>query len=463
MLFGLAQTDPASLTSDSSLIAPQSLPAETVNAPNWFQEVGGVITPYLPVFFAAFLGALVFTPIMRRLAIRHGIVDKPNDPRKIHKAPIAYLGGVAIFIGWVMGVCTGLFTEPHSEGVDRVEFPVGIIYGAVAILVTGLFDDVWEISPRVKIGGQLFAAAALASQDVGTQLVSQSIATVQSVVLANLGLPEATEAFLLAEPHSLIVYAIGTATIAIIVIGSCNAVNLIDGMDGLAAGTSSVSAIGFLLIAAILAIQTPLEYVDPIRIVMSLAMLGCLLGFLPYNFNPANIFMGDAGSLFVGYLSAASILLFSYNTDGGALKYTTACLLVMAFPITDTSLAIFRRKMAGKPLFSPDAQHIHHILKKAGFGVKPAVLIMYFYSAVFMLLGVAMVAVSAPFRVLLAVAMVLYAFIFVTAYKFGLSQAAAAKEANEQAHEPDVANSSEKPGAPPANPAVSTSNATGSA
>ena len=157
-------------------------------------------------------------------------------------------------------------------------------------------------------------------------------------------------------------------------------------------------------------------------------MLGCLLGFLPYNFNPANIFMGDAGSLFVGYLSAASILLFSYNTDGGALKYTTACLLVMAFPITDTSLAIFRRKMAGKPLFSPDAQHIHHILKKAGLGVKPAVLVMYAYAAVFMLLGVAMVAVNAPFRVLLAVAMVLYAFIFVSAYKFGLAQAATSQK-----------------------------------
>ena len=144
----------------------------------------------------------------------------------------------------MLGVGTGLFVQPEGEATEGVQFPVGIIYGAVAILITGLFDDIWEISPRVKVGGQLFAAAALASQDVGTQLISQSIATVQTLFLAKIGLPEGIEAFLLAEPHSLIVYVIGTATIAMIVIGSCNAVNLIDGMDGLAAGTSSISAVG---------------------------------------------------------------------------------------------------------------------------------------------------------------------------------------------------------------------------
>ena len=310
--------------------------------------------------------------------------------------------------------------------------------GGIAIVLTGLFDDVWGISPRVKVGGQLFAAAALASEDVGVLFVEQSIRTVQRYVPT--ALPDTLYAWLTAPAPDIVVYCLGTIVIGVFVLGACNAMNLIDGMDGLASGTTGICAIGFLLMAGIIAVLAPVQTADPIRIVMALAILGGVLGFLPYNYNPASIFMGDAGSLLLGYLCITNILLFAYaghGSEGPALLYVTACLIVFAFPITDTSLAIFRRKMAGKPLMSPDDQHIHHILKRSGLSVRKAVGIMWAGSVVFAALGVAMIAFQLQFRYLFAAALMMYAIIFIAAYSYGKKQAARAL-ANQPQPEPDA-------------------------
>jgi UDP-GlcNAc:undecaprenyl-phosphate GlcNAc-1-phosphate transferase len=378
-----------------------------------------IIAPYMAVFFVAFLVSIVLTPLMRLLAVRNGVVDWPDLNRKNHLQPVAYLGGVAIFLGWLAGIALCFFVQPHNNSLLGIEagyvsFPLSIILGAAAITLTGLFDDVYGISPRVKIGGQLFAAAALASQDVGTRLVESSLAVVGFGTVP--------------EP---VVYLLGTAVIATFVIGGCNALNLLDGLDGLAAGVAGIATTGFLVIAGLVALRsydaatdegTLSMLNDPVRIVMCLAILGAILGFLPYNFNPATIFMGDAGSLLLGYLCVSTVLLFA-ETKGNGLLLVTAALIVFALPITDTLLAIFRRKIQGKPIFSPDSQHIHHLLRRSGLSVKQSVLTLYGVAILFAVIGCSMVAMQLRWRYLMAVFVVLFGFIVVTAFKYGQRQA----------------------------------------
>jgi len=377
-----------------------------------------VISPYMLVFFAAFFVAFVLTPVMQALANRYGIVDLPDLKRKAHIEPVAYLGGVAIFLGWLFGIAACYLITPGSvvaDGsttVNQMVFPFSVIIGAAAIMLLGLIDDVYGVSPRVKVGGQLIAAAFLASEAVGTRLVEDA------VNLAGFPLPE------------IVVYVLGTLVIAGFVIGGCNAVNLIDGLDGLAAGVCGIAVMGFLVMAASVTfthqqIGAPLTgpdlLADPVRLVMCLAILGAVLGFLPYNFNPASIFMGDAGSLLLGYLCVTTILFFAQVPVLGPM-YVMAALIVFALPITDTALAIFRRKMRGKPILSPDDQHLHHLFRRTGMSVRKACLYMYGLATIFAALGCSMVLLGFRWRYVLAVFCVLFGFIIVTAYKYGHRQ-----------------------------------------
>jgi UDP-GlcNAc:undecaprenyl-phosphate GlcNAc-1-phosphate transferase len=377
-----------------------------------------ILTPYMSVFFVAFLVCLVVTPIVRRLALSNGIVDVPDLLRKNHREPIAYLGGVAIFIGWLIGILASNFVDPHTidtvGGNATVEFPISIVIGGIAIVMTGMLDDIYGISPRLKIGGQLFAAAGLALDDIGHRFVENSFA------LLGLGfIPD------------VVVYALGTVLLAFLVVAGCNAVNLIDGLDGLASGVCAIATAGFLVVAVIVAsrsLESPLLLddalrTDPIRIVMCLAVIGAILGFLPYNFNPATIFMGDAGSLLLGFFAVTSILLFA-DTDGAALKLATVCLIIFAVPITDTSLAILRRKLRGKPIFAPDNEHLHHLLRRSGYSVRQSVGLMYLAGLSFAAMGVVMVAIDLPWLYIMAIFCVIYGFILVTVFKVARNLAA---------------------------------------
>jgi len=383
-----------------------------------------VIAPYMGVFFTAFFIAIVATPLMRMLAIRNGIVDLPDLKRKNHLEPVAYLGGVAIFLGWLIAIGLAYFLVPEKDILGQAVFNplrlvrssplLSIMIGAGAITLTGLFDDIYAINPRVKIGGQLFAAAALANYNVGTQLIGSvfGIVGIEAIPLPwNLPMVGA-------DLLPLVNYVLATGLIAAMVLGGCNSMNLIDGLDGLASGVAVIAGIGFLFIAAHVALHSPDPLKDPVRIVVCLAMIGAVLGFLPYNFNPASIFMGDTGSLLLGYLCVASILLYA-DAGGRSLLLVTAGLIVFAVPITDTSLAIFRRKMQGKPILSPDSQHIHHLLRRSGLSVKQSVAVIYLAAGMFAALGYSMVAMELRWRYVLAVFFVVYGFIVVTAYKYG--------------------------------------------
>jgi len=415
--------------------------ARTGDADELMFSLDAVLSPYLWVFAAAFLVTFLTTPIVRVLAVRNGIVDWPDLKRKNHVEPVAYLGGVALFLGWFAAVALSYGLTPHTaghNGVNTIQFPVSILLGASIIMLVGLIDDVYGISPRVKVGGQLLAAALLAGEAVGTSFAAGLITAICGAFGFS---PDLIPAF----EH--VAYWLGAVLVAIFVLGGCNATNLLDGLDGLATGVTAIAAAGFLCISATLAMGQYAEfgayslYYDPVRMTMGLAILGAVLGFLPYNFNPANIFMGDAGSLLLGYLCITSILLFGENPPGPAPaqpQLVLAGLIVFAVPIIDTSLAIMRRKMRRQPIFAPDNQHLHHQLIRSGMTVRKAVLILYAMACGFALIGASMVFLR--LRYTAVIFMVIFGFVTVMAYKVGHRQylaIQAEKAGRKRAPDPD--------------------------
>ncbi len=391
---------------------------------------------YAWVLIISFLVTIFVTPIMRRLAVSHGVIDRPSESRKVHRQPIAYLGGAAVFIGIMCGVMyallatafPGLMSFHDSAHIDREggssEAVVhwSILLGMTVIAVLGLIDDVTGISPRVKVAGQLFAAAALAASNIGVRVAAGAIVPVAE----KLGVPITTLAgdlktvmftiplpFTIGGVHDIpvdVVYWIGTAIIAVFVIGACNASNLIDGLDGLLTGTTAITTSGLLVLALGLAVvdDGPL---DAQRLVLCMALLGACLGFLPHNFNPATIFLGDCGSLLMGFTTIVIILTLG---DTGKTQLVFAGLMMYSIPIIDTSLAIVRRKMAGKRISDADSDHLHHMLKRA-LGVKGAVFTLYAIGLGFAVLGVAMS--MSRVRVVYTLALIFASYIAVIAIK----------------------------------------------
>lgn len=398
-----------------------------------------IFNSYIFVFLVAFLVTTLATPLLRRLAIANGIVDRPNDPRKAHKLPVAYLGGIAVYLGVLAGIAFSFFgyallpetifgfhhsvyLNPESASMGFKLVPMSVIIGMTLITVTGLIDDVIGLDPRLKIVGQLLAAAALAMQDVGTKVASGIMRPIGSLVGNDdllYSIPIGIEIPMLAPTGSVtvdIIYWAGTAIIAVFVLGACNASNLIDGLDGLLSGVTAIAAAGLLIVALMLA-QNDDGSLDAARIVIALALMGGCLGFLPHNFNPATIFLGDCGSLLLGYLTIVLILTLG---DTGKTHLVIAGLIIYAIPIIDTALAIVRRKLAGKPLSSADDQHLHHQLKR-WLGVKGAVLSLYGIGVIFAALGVWLS--EGRVRVVFTIAIVFGAFIGVTAVKIARRQA----------------------------------------
>jgi UDP-GlcNAc:undecaprenyl-phosphate GlcNAc-1-phosphate transferase len=405
---------------------------------------------YIGVFVVAFLVTLLATPLMRRLAVAHGVIDRPNEARKVHKLPIAYLGGAAVFLGLIGGILVSylglIFPDLGVIGWHRTvhlsltgdHFPVppSILLGMTVIMLVGLIDDVVGIEPRLKIAGQLFAAAALAFDNVGVQVARGLLSPTLGEWLGNrdllfiipaaLQIPFVTHtapdgsAFMQLD----VIYWTGTVIIAVFVLGACNASNLIDGLDGLLSGVTGVCSAALLVVALSLAVADDGPR-DAQRVVLCMALLGACLGFLPHNFNPATIFLGDAGSLLLGFTTIVIVLTLG---DTGKTHLVLAGMVIYAIPIMDTCLAIVRRKMAGKRLSEPDSDHLHHMLKR-GLGVKGAVLTLYGIGIMFGLLGIAMSLWKA--RVSYALAGVLIAYIAVISIKIArrkqIEEAAAAR------------------------------------
>lgn len=375
---------------------------------------------YVGVFVVAFLVTLLVTPILRRLAIANGVIDHPDFERKEHRLPVAYLGGVGVYLGLLIAFAYSYFApagliDHHPSEVRQFAVPFSVLLGMTMIMLVGLLDDMIGISPRIKISGQLLAAAALAMEDVGVKVAAGLLTPLARVfdlkegLLYTIDLPISLPLF--GSQFQLdIVYWVGTAIIAIFILGACNASNLLDGLDGLLTGVTSIAVAAMLIIALGLALVSdgPL---DGARVVMCMAILGACMGFLPHNFKPATIFLGDCGSMLLGFMTVVVILSLG---DTGKTPLVVAGLLIYAVPVIDTTLAIVRRRMAGKPLSEPDDQHIHHLLKRS-FGVTKAVFILYGIGAVFGALGI-LVSLGRA-RVAYILAMVIAAFIGVTAVK----------------------------------------------
>jgi UDP-GlcNAc:undecaprenyl-phosphate GlcNAc-1-phosphate transferase len=440
--------------------AAEAVAAAAEHPPTRFSIFEG----YAGVLIASFLVTLLATPIMRRVAIANGIIDRPSDPRKIHKIPVAYLGGVGVYLGIMAGVFFSLiatkvpglvdFHASKSSNLIDAQFhlpvPLSVLLGLTIIVLVGVIDDMVGISPRVKIAGQLFAAAALAYETVGVRMAAglvlpfcHALNLPITTIPTDIG-PVETVAWMMpwfggGTITIDFIYWISTGIIALAVVGLCNASNLIDGLDGLLSGTTAISAIGLLIIALGLALADDGK-LDSQRLVLCLAVIGACLGFLPHNFNPATIFLGDAGSLLLGFAMCAIILSLG---DTGKTHLVAAGLICYMLPLLDTCLAIIRRKMEGKPISAADDQHLHHILKRR-LGVKKAVLVLYGVAGTFAALG-AMVSLGRA-RVVYMLALIAVSFIGVTAIKIARRRAI---EAQMLAREAGLAPAVPQPPQPP--------------
>ena len=309
-------------------------------------------------FLLAFITAYVITPYTIRFAKKVGALDIPKESRKIHKKPMPRLGGLAVIAGFAVSVIYLLIVMSIEGTIDlfgQDEYYIKLIGIFIGVIVLGLFcfvDDLKNINPFIKLIGQILAAI---------------IVTLCGVQINRVSIPFFDTVF----PEQIVSIIITV----IWIVGITNAINLIDGLDGLSSGVSLISCISLLIIFALNG--SPL-----ISILLVTALAGSILGFLPYNFNPARTFLGDTGSNFLGYtLSIISIL-------GMAKTYTAiviiAPLLVFAIPLLDTTLAIIRRIIKSKSLkgvFKADKEHLHHKIMKHGYTQKQAVLILYGLSA----------------------------------------------------------------------------------
>jgi UDP-GlcNAc:undecaprenyl-phosphate/decaprenyl-phosphate GlcNAc-1-phosphate transferase len=369
-----------------------------------------VLSPYVYVFIVAWSVAFVMTPIMQSIAMYYHIIDEPDLVRKLHSAPVAYLGGVAVFLGWLAGLAVTQFLHVHriQPTLIHLHVPVSIVLSSSMIVILGLFDDIRKTRPRNKIGTQILAALVLLSSHIGTHCVDPIL----SPLLNRMQISEGP------HPELYKAFMVGTSSLVTIglVVGCCNATNLMDGLDGLCGGVTAIIAGGFVFLAVHMATIGGIGTVNTegIRVVLGLALLGAVLGFLPYNFNPASIFLGDAGSMFIGFACATLIALMAEERP----KWFLASMVMFALPILDTLLALARRWVNRRPIFTADRHHFHHQLVARGFSVKQTVIISYGLAIFFAVLGASIAFMRTRYAI--ACYLVVFGSIIVAAYKMGM-------------------------------------------
>jgi UDP-GlcNAc:undecaprenyl-phosphate/decaprenyl-phosphate GlcNAc-1-phosphate transferase len=373
-----------------------------------------VISPYIYVFYAAFLVSFVFTPIMQTVAGHYGIIDEPDNKRKMHNTPVAYLGGVAVFLGWISGMAISQFVQLHRTEpglLPHLRVPFSIVVGATVIVLLGLWDDIRHINPWMKIWGQVFAAICLLFEGVGIKCTEPLFVPLAVRIHRYLGVELIGHTW-----FNYVIYVSSAMLVIFAIVGCCNATNLMDGLDGLCGGVTAIIAAGFLFLAIHLAMFGGgiNSNWDALRVVLGLALLGAVLGFIPYNFNPASIFMGDTGSMFLGFSCATLIILLAQEKP----RWFLASMVMFALPVLDTLLAFARRYVAGRPVFSPDKFHFHHQLVSRGLTVRKTVIIIYSIAIGFMMLGAAIVFIRTRYAV--AIYLVVFGSIIVAAYKIGM-------------------------------------------
>jgi UDP-GlcNAc:undecaprenyl-phosphate GlcNAc-1-phosphate transferase len=321
----------------------------------------------------AFITAVFLTPLAMRAAHRFGVLDMPDQKLKPHTRPIPYLGGAAICVAWAVTLIAAMV----SRVVPNWHVLLPMLLGGVAMSVLGLVDDVRHVSPKLRLAaGTAVIAATIIATGTGFQLVG-SILTGISAVFPGLAV----------ELPPAVTVSLSVVLSVFIVLGACNSTNLIDGLDGLCSGVTGLISVGFFLLASHLAAAGYSAGGDPVRLVLAIAMFGAALGFLPWNFNPARIFMGDAGSVLLGYNCGMLILLFA---ERGKLRWVIGALMIFALPVFDTALAMLRRWRAGRSIFEGDRSHFYDQLVQRRFSVRQTVLICYALTVIYGALGLLM-------------------------------------------------------------------------
>ncbi|HNS21875.1 MAG TPA: MraY family glycosyltransferase [Sedimentisphaerales bacterium] len=344
----------------------------------------GWVLGFWPVLASSFLCSLAATLLCKRVAIRLGLVDRPDHLVKTHHEPVAYLGGVAMFVGLVAGVLAGLYLLRADRGFPReIRWFLGILAGAAIACFVGLADDVLDLRPRHKVLGQALAAAVLLLAGVHPNLerIAQTL---------GLSVSARTETVL------------DVLIVTFFVLGATNSLNLLDGLDGLCAGVTAIIAAAMLLLATHLATWGVSDLADPVRIVICLGLVGGVCGFLPFNRHPARIFMGDAGSMLLGFVAAALMILFATESP----RCWVASIVLFGLPILDTAVAVVRRLLNRRPVFVSDRGHIYDQMIDRGIPLRRTVAICYALAGLYALLGLAMSQIRARYAVVLCVVMV---------------------------------------------------------
>jgi len=311
---------------------------------------------YFALFLISASASLTLTPLLRRFCERYQLLDEPHDTRRVHHHAVPRLGGVAIFLSLVIALAflplvNNLLTQTLRPQLR--EIIVFLVCGSLVLLL-GVYDDLRGANPWVKFAG--LASATILFYLLGGRIAGLSIPFVGNVTL-----------------HPVV----GFLLTLVWVVGIANAFNLIDGVDGLATGSALFSSLVLLTVSLIQG--------NALVAVIALVLTGALAGFLRYNFNPASIFLGDSGSLFVGF----ALAMLSVQGSQKASTAVAVAIPILAFglPMVDTSVAIARRFLSGKPIFQGDREHIHHMLLERGWSQRRVVLVLYGVSAMFGLLA----------------------------------------------------------------------------
>lgn len=327
---------------------------------------------YLAVFVVAIGFSFFITPLIERLSLRYGLVDRPSL-RKVHDNPVPRIGGLAIFISFMAAFF--LFTVSFID-IDREL--LGIIIGATLIMLVGLTDDIIDLRPAYKLAAQVGAAVILIMFDVRMEFIGNPFGG-----LIDLG------------PWSIPVTVLW-------VVALINIVNFIDGLDGLAAGVCSIAAVALFFTA---------DATGRVAVAfIAVSIAGATLGFLIHNFNPASIFMGDSGSMFLGFMLGA--MTIQGVMKGVAIISLLMPLIIMGVPFLDASYAIFRRLRYNQPLMRADRGHIHHQLLYRGFSHRQSVLIIYLWCILLSLSALALNFAATSWRLPIFVGLLALSIVF---------------------------------------------------
>ena len=325
-------------------------------------------------FMLAMFVSYVLTPYIKKLAFKIGAVDRP-DNRKVHKKIMPRLGGLAIYIAFMIGCVASM----------EITWDIfGILLGGTLIVALGVADDVYQMPAKVKLLGQIAAACVLVIFDIRIEWVNNPLGGYFYLDMLSI-------------PFTIFW-----------VISFTNVVNLIDGLDGLAAGVSAIASLTVILVS----VQMGYFHVA----ILTAALAGAIIGFIRYNFNPATIFMGDTGSMFIGYMLAAISVYGAVKTAATIALIVPA--IALGLPILDTAFAIMRRYVNGRPIFQPDKGHLHHRLLATGMSHKETVLFMYGITAV-LCIGAVLWAEMDGFYAALIIAVIMTA-VAVGAKKIGI-------------------------------------------